>query len=295
MIFNLLLAVVICISMQVHGSVREFDDVTWQAGINEFLVDLSFDYSESVSISFEQRPGHPLALKLDAPYLVRGVQQVDLFLLTSPIRTDEQRQLVSTIRQEPELISGETGELRFDENIESLVESMAKGDWAVLRMESSGGVYREVELPAIDFGQPYQQFNQYRNALPPIGWDEAGHMVINFRLGGSGLSAADKRRLNDLLAYIRADHRVTSLTIDGHTDTSGHRLSNLTLSSHRADVVKDYLLNAGLAPDMLNAVRHHGQRFPVPGVSAAENRRVEIRLNRSDEDFDSGNNIANLQ
>ena len=295
MILNLLLAVVFFISMQVHGSVREFDDVTWQAGINEFLVELSLDYSESVSVSFEQQPGRALSLNVDAPYLVRNARLVDLFLLTSPIRTVEQRQLVATIKRQPELMSGKTGRLTFNENIESLVESMAQGDWVVLRVESSDGVSREIELPAIDFGFPFQAFNKYRNTLPPIGWDDASHMVVNFSLGGAGLSAADKRRLDDLMAYIQADNRVVSLTIDAHADTSGHRLSNLTLSSHRADAVKEYLLNTGLAPEMLDAVRHHGQRFPMSGASAAENRRVEIRLNRSDSIVDPGNNIVNLQ
>ena len=280
MIWNLLLAAIFFISMQVQGSVREFDNVAWQAGINDFVVDLSLDHSESVEVLFRQVPGKLLALNVDAPSLIRDARKIELFLLTSPIKTVESRQLLASINRETILANGRAGNLALSDNAELLVDRMAQGDWAVLSVESSAGVVREFELPAIDFYHSYQEFNRLRNTLPPIGWEGARHVVIHFPLGGSDLSVSDKRLLSDLLAYMSADKRVTSMAIDGHTDTSGDRLSNLTLSSSRAEAVRRYLLEAGLDVKKLDAVRHHGQRFPIPGASAAQLRRVEIQLDR---------------
>ena len=295
MIINLLLAAVFFISMQVQGSVREFDDIVWQAGISDFVVDLSLESSQAFSVSFEQVPGRPLILKFDAPHLVKDARKVDLYLLSSPVRTVEERRLLASVQQDPALISGNVERVGISENVELLINRMAQGDWALLTVESSAGMVREIELPAIDFYHPYQYFNQLRNTLPPLGWGDAGQMTFYFPLGSASLAAADQRRLDDLLAYIHADDRVESVTIDGHTDTSGQRLTNLTLSARRAEAVKDYLLNAGLEREMLQAVRHHGQRFPISGASAAQNRRVEIRLYRSDDSAESENNFTNIR
>lgn len=282
MILNLLLAAVFFISMQVQGSAREFDNIAWQADVNDFVVDLSLNYSESIDISFRQVPGRSLVLNVEAPSLIRDARKVELFLLTSPIKTNESRQLLASVQRESIWENGSAGKIALSDNAELLIDRMAQGDWAILSVESSAGVVREFELPAIDFYQSYQEFDRLKNALPPIGWDDARHVVILFPLGGSDLSVTDKRLLRDLLAYMRADDRVTSMTIDGHTDASGYRLSNLTLSASRAEAVKRYLLDAGLDEEVLQAVRHHGQRFPVSGASAGQLRRVEIQLNRSD-------------
>ncbi|MBD3218923.1 MAG: OmpA family protein, partial [candidate division Zixibacteria bacterium] len=73
------------------------------------------------------------------------------------------------------------------------------------------------------------------------------------------------------------------LEIAGHTDISGPRDYNVQLSQRRAEAVRDYFIEQGIAPDRLVA-KGYGPDKPKYDNDTAEgrrkNRRVElIRLN----------------
>ncbi|MBI4460982.1 MAG: OmpA family protein [Acidobacteria bacterium] len=67
----------------------------------------------------------------------------------------------------------------------------------------------------------------------------------------------------------------------GHTDDIGTELYNQELSERRAQAVRDYLLHAGIGPDIIS-IRGYGKSSPrVSGTSPearARNRRVEIGI-----------------
>jgi outer membrane protein OmpA-like peptidoglycan-associated protein len=70
-----------------------------------------------------------------------------------------------------------------------------------------------------------------------------------------------------------------SLTIEGHTDSTGTPAHNQDLSGQRAESVKDYLTGKGIAGGRLNAAGF-GQTKPVADnateLGRAQNRRVEL-------------------
>ena len=67
----------------------------------------------------------------------------------------------------------------------------------------------------------------------------------------------------------------------GHTDDIGSEEYNLDLSERRAQTVREYLTENGIAPEIITS-KGFGQSRPiVSGTSAearAENRRVEIGI-----------------
>jgi outer membrane protein OmpA-like peptidoglycan-associated protein/opacity protein-like surface antigen len=69
------------------------------------------------------------------------------------------------------------------------------------------------------------------------------------------------------------------LTIEGHSDNTGHAEINQTLSEQRANAVRNYLVNQGLAAGSVSA-QGLGMNNPVADNDTAEgrqkNRRVEI-------------------
>lgn len=81
------------------------------------------------------------------------------------------------------------------------------------------------------------------------------------------------------LAGIIQSHPGLSLAIEGHTDNIGSDEANMKLSQQRADTVRSFLIQQGLAPDMVSAVGL-GKAGPVADNSTNEgrqkNRRVEI-------------------
>jgi len=69
--------------------------------------------------------------------------------------------------------------------------------------------------------------------------------------------------------------------IEGHTDSTGKKAKNITLSQNRADAVKIYLIQGGIAADRLESVGY-GPDKPIASNKNKKgrelNRRVEINL-----------------
>jgi len=62
--------------------------------------------------------------------------------------------------------------------------------------------------------------------------------------------------------------------VEGHTDTKGSEAYNQQLSERRAQVVKDALIQMGVAPNRMQAIGY-GKSRPVSSDDAM-NRRVSI-------------------
>ena len=69
--------------------------------------------------------------------------------------------------------------------------------------------------------------------------------------------------------------------IEGHTDSTGKKAKNITLSQNRADAVKIYLIQGGIASDRLESIGY-GPEKPIASNKTRKgrelNRRVEINL-----------------
>jgi len=101
---------------------------------------------------------------------------------------------------------------------------------------------------------------------------------VLFETGKSDLRGAATANLNKL-AGLLAQYPERSLVIEGHTDNVGSESYNLTLSQNRADSVKAFLLNQGVASNRITAFGK-GEGSPVASNDSASgrqmNRRVEI-------------------
>lgn len=99
-----------------------------------------------------------------------------------------------------------------------------------------------------------------------------------FKLGSAELPDTLKRQLEvfaEVLKTKKGSGKV--VRVEGHADASGPAAFNQTLSQQRAQAVKDYLVELGAEPALLDPV---GLGSNVPKNTkdpfAAENRRVEI-------------------
>ena len=85
----------------------------------------------------------------------------------------------------------------------------------------------------------------------------------------------------DQVAVILRDNPALQLAIEGHTDNVGIAARNLALSQKRANAVKKYLEQKGIAANRLQAIGY-GQEKPLADNSTEEgrsqNRRVELKL-----------------
>lgn len=87
------------------------------------------------------------------------------------------------------------------------------------------------------------------------------------------------RPILDRFAVTLNEHPVTTVTIIGHTDSTGTDAINNPLSVNRAAATRDYLVARGVAVNRI-AIDGRGSREPIAENSTpegrAKNRRVEI-------------------
>ena len=101
---------------------------------------------------------------------------------------------------------------------------------------------------------------------------------INFDTDSDVIRDESKPTIDKMAAMLKAKPE-WKLSIEGHTDSSGGDAKNLPLSQRRADSVRTYLVNAGIAADRLTA-KGFGSSKPLAdnetATGRAQNRRVEL-------------------
>jgi OOP family OmpA-OmpF porin len=103
---------------------------------------------------------------------------------------------------------------------------------------------------------------------------------VFFDTGLATLKPASYKALNDLIEVMKLKPTLV-IEIAGHTDNTGTKEINMKLSQDRADAVRNYLINHGIAANRVTA-KGYGDTEPVADNSTDEgkqkNRRTEVRI-----------------
>ena len=94
---------------------------------------------------------------------------------------------------------------------------------------------------------------------------------------GSDVLADESLQVIETMADLFAPYPEVSIEIDGHTDASGVSAKNLQLSQLRANAVRDYLVQQGIAADRLSAYGF-GDGVPIADNSTPAGRRLNRRI-----------------
>jgi len=105
---------------------------------------------------------------------------------------------------------------------------------------------------------------------------------VTFETASADLTSEARAILDGIASALVANPDIR-VRVNGHTDSTGNRAYNLTLSQNRAESVVTYLTSAGVADDRMEA-RGFGPDEPVDTNETSEgrqaNRRVELeRIN----------------
>lgn len=103
--------------------------------------------------------------------------------------------------------------------------------------------------------------------------------TVYFPSSSTSLTADGYEQLRAVAAALQAEPGLR-LEIEGHSDTSAAARTNEPLSQQRAEVVREFLVNLGIAPERLVA-KGYGAWRPVNDNQTLEqrasNRRVQFR------------------
>jgi outer membrane protein OmpA-like peptidoglycan-associated protein len=102
-------------------------------------------------------------------------------------------------------------------------------------------------------------------------------------LFNTGKSSFQKQTLPILksIAAILVQYPTAKFSLEGHTDSTGNDVINQSLSENRANAVKNYLVENGIAADRLSTAGF-GAKKPIDSNATEKgrtnNRRVEVKL-----------------
>ena len=104
--------------------------------------------------------------------------------------------------------------------------------------------------------------------------------TILFDTGKASIKFESAEILNQIINVLKKFPN-SRFRIEGHTDSTGNKQKNIDLSQNRADAVKIYLIQGGIASDRLES-KGYGPEKPIASnknkKGRALNRRVEINL-----------------
>ncbi len=115
--------------------------------------------------------------------------------------------------------------------------------------------------------------------------DQAPAVTLRFNTGQNSVNLTGQQQQDfaDIVYYLD-NVSGSNVSIDGHTDNVGGLQGNINLSAQRADFVKDFLVNNGIAGSKMST-NGFGPNNPLnTNSTAAEralNRRVEVVLNHN--------------
>ena len=107
-----------------------------------------------------------------------------------------------------------------------------------------------------------------------------GSDYLKFEFDKAELKPEDKELLAKIAGILMTSHDYT-ISVNGHTDDVGTVEYNQKLSERRAQAVRDYLVAAGLSPDIMTVTGWGKSNPRVDGTSneaRAKNRRVELAI-----------------
>lgn len=106
---------------------------------------------------------------------------------------------------------------------------------------------------------------------------------VRFETNSSEIASSSDPLLREIADVMLRNSHVQLVEIQGHTDNTGTHDRNMTLSQQRADAVRSWLINAGVAAERLEA-KGYGPDHPLtPNKTAADrakNRRVQLIIRK---------------
>jgi len=109
---------------------------------------------------------------------------------------------------------------------------------------------------------------------------------IQFEYNKSEIKEESHELLNDIVAVLEENEQIDEVSIEGHTDSDGKDKYNKKLSQSRADSVKTYLTEHGIAETRL-VTKGWGEEKPIEDNKTDEgkeaNRRVEFIITKQHE------------
>ena len=255
------------------------ENIEWKVEGDKFECRLIQPITDFGSGVFVRRAGEQAIFSLNASNSVLGEGSATLLAAAAPWQPGRGDINLGAVRIGRGLVLFNSSQAQAA----SLFRGLLEGRSPLVRHYSREGGVSEVRLLPVKFRQAVGDYDACTAKLLPKNFEQVRQSQIGFPGGGIELDAQAKIRLQVMVEYLKADPTVNHITLDGHSDNTGNRLTNRDLSRRRALAVMDYFKENGIEESQIT-MRFHGEQYPLaPNTNAAnraKNRRVSVRLER---------------
>ena len=255
------------------------ESVEWKVEGDKFECRLIQPITDFGSGAFVRRAGEQAVFRLNAYNTILGEGSATLLAAAAPWQPGRGDINLGVVR----IGRGQVLFSSSQAQAGRLFRGLLEGRSPVIRHYSSMGGLSEVRLLPVKFRQAYGDYEACTAKLLPINFEQVRQSQIGFPGGGIELDAQARIDLQVMVEYMKADPSVNHITLDGHSDNTGNRLTNRDLSRRRALAVMDFFKEKGLQESQIT-LRFHGEQYPLArnttAANRAKNRRVSVRLER---------------
>ncbi|MFK7987072.1 MAG: OmpA family protein [Sandaracinaceae bacterium] len=172
------------------------------------------------------------------------------------------------------IVSGPDGVFQVQEMPPGTYQARVEAENYLIKVQSFEVEPREQATPDIQLiARPRRSLVQVQRRAINI------RRQVNFATDSAEILDSSTELLSEVADVIMRNPQIQRIEIQGHTDNRGGRTHNQDLSQRRAEAVRDWLVRAGVAANILEG-RGYGQDDPiVPNITAsnrARNRRVQF-------------------
>ncbi len=253
----------------------------WAAGGDRLQCVLTHVIPGYGQVDFLRRPKHGLIFRVQ---VLRGPKQGGTARLVSLPPEWKHHTLPRNLGTVP-VVPGKTPFYLNNGWARRLLAELETGMTPVLRYRdwADGSDIVEVRVQSLRFGEAWSQFQFCEQKLLNYDFADVRHTVFLYGFGKTGLDAAMRSRLDQIVEYIGLDPSVKRIRVDGWTDSKGFARINIKVARKRAQAVRDYLVGKGLPAEMIQVIAHHEKDVKFSNRTQAgrnANRRVEVTLYR---------------
>lgn len=113
-------------------------------------------------------------------------------------------------------------------------------------------------------------------AIPVVSREIAVFNNVLFAAGSSSLDDQARMEIDKIIAELKSNPN-DLVVVEGHTDAIGEDAANMALGQRRADAVRDYMVQQGIAPGRITTLSF-GESQPVVPNDTERNRKLNRRV-----------------
>jgi len=275
---HLLLFLLLLLSLPAQAVIQKFGanehNTVWISdGDNKFQCSLKQTIPNYGEATFGRSAGDKLQLKFELIHPNRAEREIELISRPPLWRHERGSRLLDSIQ-----LNEPTTQIQFNsQQARVVLTELEQGLFPTIRYFVKEDDNREVNaaISSVNFQPSYNQFLSCLSQLMPYPFEYVKESKFYFRSGKSTLSAIDKRRLNEVITYVKADPEIKWAQIKGYTDSRGFRHYNDKLGEQRTKAIQDYLASHGVNGISIDVnIKSYGERMPIESNRTAKGRAL---------------------